>query len=133
MYKSADGRITYSNVKESPPKGSKRIRCFEEKRAPAVSTPPPQPQAGGDFPSVDRKTQQKRDDERLTILEQELAEEQQRLDAANVQLEEQESIRLGSERNYQRFLDRVQPYKDTVANHERNVQAIQSEIKNLNR
>jgi hypothetical protein len=130
MYKSADGQITYSNVAEAPPKGSTKIRCFKETQVPAISSQP-QPQAEGEFPKVDKNTQRERDDERRTILEQELAAEQKQLETARAQLEEQESVRPGSERNYQRFLDRVQPYKDAVENHERNVQAIQSEIRNL--
>lgn len=128
MYKNADGEITYSNVTAAPPRDSKKIRCFKEKRVPAISS---QPQTSSEFPSVDSETQRGRDDERLTILEGELDAEQKRLDTARQQLQEQESVRLGDERNYQRFLDRVQPYKDAVENHERNVQAIQSEIGNL--
>ncbi len=131
MYKNADGEITYSNVAAAPPKNSKKIRCFKEKKVPAISSQKQPQTSDGVFPSVDGDTQRRRDDERRTILEQELAAEQKRLDAARAQLEEQESVRLGTERNYQRYLDRVQPFKDTVGNHERNVQAIQSEIGNL--
>ena len=130
MYENADGEVTYSNVSEAPPKDAKKIRCFKEKKVPAISSQP-QPQAGSNFPSVDSDTQRKRDDGRRKILEQELAAEQKRLDAARAQLEEQESVRLGSEANYQRFLDRVQPFKDAVQTHENNVQAIQSELDNL--
>ena len=130
MYENADGEVTYSNVSEAPPKDAKKIRCFKEKKVPAISSQP-QPQAGSNFPSVDSDTQRKRDDGRRKILEQELAAEQKRLDAARAQLEEQESVRLGSETNYQRFLDRVQPFKDAVQTHENNVQAIHSELDNL--
>ena len=37
----------------------------------------------------------------------------------------------GNERNYARFLERVQPYRDAVATHERNIEAIKREIANL--
>ena len=40
-------------------------------------------------------------------------------------------MRTGDEKNYQRVLDRLQPYKDRVAQHERNIQAIQKELNNL--
>ncbi len=83
------------------------------------------------FPKVDGQTQKKRDDERQSILESELADEQQQLEAARQKLAEQEAIRTGDERNYQRFLDRVQPFRDAVANHERNIEAIRREISNL--
>jgi hypothetical protein len=130
MYENAAGEITYSNVTAAPPKDSKKIRCFREKKVPAVSAQP-QPKASSNFPSVDSDTQRRRDDERRTILERELDAEQKRLSAARGQLEEQESVRTGNERNYQRFLDRVQPFKDAVQTHENNVQAIQSELDNL--
>lgn len=132
MYKDAAGSIIYSNVTEAPPKNSKKIRCFKEAKTPANTPAQPRARSSDDeIPSVDRNTQRRRDDERRRILEEELAEEQQRLAEARQQLQEQESVRTGNERNYQRYLDRVQPFRETVENHERNVQAIQREISNL--
>lgn len=125
----------YSNIAEAPPKNSRKIRCFKEEKEAAASSEKPQAKSrkstSSNFPSVDKDTQRKRDDERRTILEQELAAEQKRLDAARRQMEEQQSVRLVTERDYQRYLDRVQPFRDSVENHERNVQAIQSELSNL--
>ena len=125
----------YSNIAEAPPKSSRKIRCFKEKKEPAASSEQPQAKSGKktsrNFPSIDTDTQRKRDDERRTILEQELAAEQKRLDSARQQMEEQQSVRLVTERDYQRYLDRVQPFLDSVENHERNIQAIQSELNNL--
>jgi len=40
-------------------------------------------------------------------------------------------VRSGDEKNYQRVLDRVQPYKDAVERHERNVSALRKELANL--
>ena len=125
----------YSNIAEAPPKNARKIRCFKEEKEPAATseqtqTKPKQKTSSG-FPSIDRNTQRKRDDERRTILEQELAAEQKRLGAARQQMDEQQSVRLATERDYQRYLDRVQPFQDSVANHERNIQAIQSELNNL--
>ena len=125
----------YSNIAEAPPKNSRKIRCFKEDKESAASSEKPQAKSrkktSSDFPSIDRDTQRKRDDERRTILEQELAAEQKRLDAARRQMEDQQSVRLVTERDYQRYLDRVQPFRDSVENHERNIQAIQSELNNL--
>ena len=53
------------------------------------------------------------------------------LEQAKKELAEQEAIRNGDERNFQKVLDRVQPYKDRVAQHERNIQQIQRELSNL--
>jgi len=133
-YEDAEGRVIYSNTPNNPPKGAKKVRCFSDPVAkPAQAAPESQPKPGASesFPKVDGETQKKRDDERRRILETELANEQEQLEAARQKLAEQEAVRTGDERNYQRFLDRVQPFRDTVANHERNIEAIRREISNL--
>jgi vacuolar-type H+-ATPase subunit I/STV1 len=132
VYVDNEGHVTYSNVTEAPPRGTKKLRCFKE-AAPAAAPPaagrPAQPQAG--LQKIDEQTQKRRDDDRRRILEQELASEQQQLEAARKELATQEATRMGDERNYQRYVDRVQPYRDRVSNHERNIQALQQELANL--
>ena len=131
-YVDSEGHVIYSNTPNNPPRNAKKEKCFAD---PGPKPAPAQPAAAArprsDFPKVDGDTQRKRDDDRRRILEEELAEEQQRLEDAKQGLAEQEAVRTGDERNYQRFLDRVQPYRDTVATHERNVDAIRREISNL--
>lgn len=83
------------------------------------------------FPRVDRETQANRDSDRRRILENELASEQKLLDDAKRDLAAQESQRLGDERNYQRVLDRLEPYKKKVKQHEDNVAAIRREISSI--
>ena len=80
------------------------------------------------FPRVDPETQRVRDDTRRRILENELSAEEKSLADARAKLAEQESIRNGDERNYQKVLDRLQPYQETVERHERNVMALQQEL-----
>jgi chromosome segregation ATPase len=80
---------------------------------------------------VDPATQRRRDDSRRKILEDELASEERSLAEARKALSEGEATRLGSERNYQRYLDRIQGLKDRVAQHERNVNALKQELANL--
>ena len=80
------------------------------------------------FPRVQEDTQKARDTDRKRILEQELAGEQRSLDQAQRELAEQQSVRA-SESPASR--DRVQPYKDRVAQHERNIVAIQKELSSL--
>ena len=107
---------------------------------PAVSSvPAPKPGAKQDgrsatpegFPRVDPSTQQQRDTGRRKILEQELANEEQMLDQAKKELAEQESTRLGNERNYQRVLERLEPYKKKVALHESNIANLRKEMSSL--
>ena len=90
---------------------------------PATATPTPK-----NFPKVDNNTQKQRDNERRRILEQELSNEQKLLAQAQKELAEQESIRLGSERNYQRVLDRLEPYRKKVKLHEDNIANLNREL-----
>lgn len=115
--------------------------CKPVVSGPDSSLPAPKPRTGSSgapanpspagFPKVQEDTQKARDTDRRRILEQEMAGEQRNLEQAKKELAEQEAIRNGDERNYQRVLDRVQPYKDRVAQHERNIQQIQRELSNL--
>ena len=128
------GNITYS---DSEVKGAKKGRCFE---APPVPQPPPQrpaavtpnpPDAARKPPFANDTQPRSREEARRRILEQELAQEEKALEDARKALAAAEDVRLGSEKNYQRYLDRVQPLRDEVANHERNVQQLRQELAKL--
>jgi hypothetical protein len=125
----ADGHVTYSNVAT---KNCRKLNLDPVNTAAppagkaAVRTPTP-----STFPKVDDNTQKARDTDRRRILEGELSAEQKNLEQAKKELAEQEAVRTGDEKNYQRVLDRLQPFKDRVALHERNLEAIRKEIANL--
>ena len=123
-----DGQKVFTNIK-SEAKGCKAMNIVPN----TVSGPKPQPKAKGpaNFPRVDANTQKQRDAERRRILELELANEQKLLNEAKKDLADQEAIRLGSERNYQRVLDRLEPYKKRVKLHEDNVANLRKELANL--
>jgi predicted RNase H-like nuclease (RuvC/YqgF family) len=135
VYIDGEGHVTYSNVSEAPPKGAKKLRCFKEASSsqaqPEGAARPAPPRQGDQLRKVDEQTQKRRDDDRRRILEEELATEQRQLEAARNELTTQENTRLGDERNYQRYLERVQPYRDRVANHERNIEALRQELANM--
>ena len=65
------------------------------------------------------------------ILEKELVAEQQSLLKARQDLAEQESVRSGDERSYARVEQRLQPFKDSVELHEKNIEALRRELNNL--
>ena len=92
----------------------------------AQRTPTP-----GNFPRVDGDTQRGRDNDRRKILEQEFNTEQQNLEKARKALAEGEATRLGDEKSYQKYLDRVQELREGVTLHERNVEALKRELANL--
>lgn len=102
---------------------------------PVSSVPGMKPRAappsasGQGFPRVSDSDQRKRDDDRRTILEAELEAEEKALEVARKALADEEAVRHGNERNYQRKLDRVAPFQEKVEQHERNVEAIKKELR----
>ena len=127
IYKSVDedGRVTYSNV---PSKGAQKLNLEPLNTVPSSK---PNTQPPGSFPKVDAETQKNRDKVRRQILENEMAQEMTQLEDAKKALAEGEATRLGSERNYQRYLDRIQPLKDAVAEHQKNIDALKEELAGL--
>lgn len=126
------GNKRFTNIK-SEAKGCKPMNL-----APANVVSTPKPSAKGaqsptpaGFPKVDPSTQLNRDNDRRKILEQELANEQKLLDQAKKDLSEQESTRLGNERNYQRVLERIEPYRKKVQLHESNMATIRKELSTM--
>ncbi len=130
----SSGNKRFTNVK------AEAAGCKPMNLPPVSSVPAPKPgaksdakpqAAAGNFPKVDAPTQQQRDGDRRKILEQELANEQKLLDQAKKDLAEQEATRLGSERNYQRVLERLEPFKKKVTLHENNVTNLRKELSTL--
>jgi hypothetical protein len=104
-----------------------------------VNTPPPPPaakpaaKAQGTFPRDSGSQRASVRDRQREILEKELATEQQLLATAQKQLAQQEAVRSGDERNYAKTLERLQPFRDSVETHQKNIEALRRELANLNR
>ena len=143
IYQCIDPETGTSQFTNIPPK-PKSTNCKTIVVSPpnVASQPAPAPAAKGsskaapmpspaNFPRVDRETQQTRDSQRKRILEQELTNEQKLLEQAKKDLAEQESVRLGTERNYQKMLDRLEPYQKKVKQHEDNIASLRKELSNL--
>ena len=138
MYQCVDesGHKSFSNMKSA----TKGAKCTAMDLGPAsapaakgaTKTPTPT-----NFPKVEENTQRARDTDRLRILEGELDAEKRNLAQAQKDLAEQEATTLPSERmqgggiSGGKVAERVQPFKDKVALHERNIEAIQKEISKL--
>jgi hypothetical protein len=88
---------------------------------------------GSAFPRESSDQRASAKDRQREILQKELATEQEALARARQELAQAESTRSGDERNYARVLERLQPLKDSVETHEKNIQALQRELGNLNR
>ncbi len=145
VYKCTDaqGRVTYTNDR-SLARGCRALASSQpvstvpapaRRSAPARTAAPRSTGAGSPaavgFPQVSPADQRSRDQSRRQVLEAEMASEQAALQAAETALAEQESVRLGDERNYQKMLDRLQPFRDRVELHRRNIDALRSEISRL--
>jgi hypothetical protein len=132
-----NGNKRFTNI-ASEAKGCKVLNVGPVGPPSAPHTPGVKPQAKAaaqatpaNFPRVDAQTQHQRDGDRRRILENELGNEQKLLEQAKKELTEQESVRLGTERNYQRVLDRLEPFKKKVKLHEDNVANLRREMANL--
>jgi len=97
--------------------------------------PPAQPKQGrpNGFPRESAADRANAKGKQAEILQQELASEEANLAKAKEELAEQEAVRNGDERNYARVLERLQPFKDRVETHEKNVEALKRELANQNR
>jgi hypothetical protein len=121
-----DGKRLYTSDKRE----TNGLKCKLVSREINV-VPAQKPSSPSSFP---RETPQARDSAKARqrdILEKELAAEQQQLDQARKTLAEQESMRMGDEKNYARVLERLQPYKDNVDLHQKNIEALKRELSNI--
>ena len=121
-----DGKRLYTSDKRE----TNGLKCKLVSREVNV-VPAQKPSVPSSFP---RETPQARDSAKARqrdILEKELAAEQQQLDDARKTLAEQESMRMGDEKNYARVLERLQPYKDNVDLHQKNIEALKRELSSI--
>ena len=132
--KGRDGRWTYTNDR---PEAEKQ-KCEVVTRQ--VNVAPAQKSASGaraarpaDFPRESPTDRASARDRQRDILQSELASEEAALAKARQDLAAQEAVRSGDERNYARVLERLQPFKDSVETHEKNIEALRRELNNLYR
>ncbi|WP_225433335.1 DUF4124 domain-containing protein [Thauera sedimentorum] len=135
VYKCVDeeGRVTYTNDRTIA-KGCTQLSQDQPVStipAPAARPSPAPSAAPQNFPRVSPDAQRERDQSRRQILEKELAQEESALAEAQKALADQEAVRYGNERNYQRVLDRLAPFKEKVEQHQRNVDALKRELREL--
>lgn len=135
----ANGAKQFTNIPANP-KACKALSIAPTNTAPpapAASGPakaqprPPQIATPSNFPRVDRDLQRQRDNDRARILQNELGSEERLLAQAKKELAEQESVRLGHEKNYQRVLERLEPFQKRVKLHEDNVANLRNEISKM--
>lgn len=84
-----------------------------------------------DFPKVDNAQQRTRDNDRREILAEELRQEQARLGQLAAEFKGGEPDRLGNERNYAKYQERVITLRDSINRAERNIEALKREMASI--
>jgi len=83
------------------------------------------------FPKVDSGTQKARDNDRRKILLEEMKNEEQKLADLKKNFNNGEPERLGNERNYAKYQERVASMKEDIGRSEKNIEALKRELDNL--
>lgn len=127
--KGRDGRWTYTNDRNE----AEKLKCETVTRQVNVAPATKAPAGSNGFPKESASQRANARERQREVLEKELATEQAALAKARQDLAAQEAIRTGDERNYARVEQRLQPYKDSVETHEKNIEALKRELANLYR
>ena len=120
----------------SDPRDTKGKRCELVSRQ--ENTAPPQaPRAAAarpeNFPKETPAQRARATDVARSALLKELATEDEGLALARKELADQQSVRTGEERNYAKVEERLQPFRDRVETHEKNIEALKRELGNIRR
>ena len=121
----AAGRASYTNDRRET--AGKQCEVVTTQ----INVAPPPKAASRSFPKESPAERVNATGRQRDILEKELAAEEQDLAKARQALAEQEAIRTGDERNYARVLERLQPFKDRIETHEKNIEALKRELSSL--
>ena len=116
-----DGNVTYSNMRSNDAK--------------AVDLPPitvvPAIQTEAVNSIIERRKKASSNKKQRNDIESRITDEENRLSALKDEYKNGTPDRLGSERNYQRYLDRVERLKGEIAARENNLSNLQQNLKDL--
>ncbi|AUN94303.1 DUF4124 domain-containing protein [Pseudazoarcus pumilus] len=148
VYKCVDdrGRVTYTNDRNlvrgcKPLERDQPVSSVPAPPAPAPAARPSSPSSSQSFPRVAPDAQRARDDSRRELLQRELESEQAALEKARATLEAEEARVAPEDRNAMRDGRatiniakrdaRLEPFRNAVELHERNIEALQRELSRL--
>ncbi|MCP5243721.1 MAG: DUF4124 domain-containing protein [Burkholderiales bacterium] len=123
VYKQVDeqGNVTYSNV---------QTRDAEQIDLPPLVVVPSVDSAGAEN-RIRQRRENKIIKKQRQEIEQQISEETLVLENLKAEFKDGNPDRLGSERNYQRYLDRVDRLKKEIGFREANLQALQRQLNEL--
>lgn len=123
VYKHIDeqGKVTYSNV---PSNNAKKIDL-----PPIVVVPPVN--SGEIEDRIAKRRESIRLEEQREQLQSKISEEEKRLNEVKDEYKDGVPDRLGSERNYQRYLNRVDRLKEEINGRENNLNLLRNELQKL--
>ena len=133
----ADGHKSFLNIKSATRGARCTVMDLGAPMPPASNRSARSRPSPENFPRVDDNTQRARDAERRRILENELDAERKSLAQAKKDLDAQGAIALPNERmvgggiSGGKVEERLQPFRDKVGLHERNIEAIEKELYRL--
>jgi len=139
VYRCPGNPESYSNLLTAQEAKDKGCRTIEGAPISIVQTTPPRPaptaaQASSARPAdtrVQATDQRARDSDARRILADELRREEERLAVLQKEYNNGEPERLGGERNYQKYLDRVAEMKATIQRKEADIAALKRELAKL--
>ncbi len=121
------------------PREAERLGCKRIEGAPVTIIQMTKPRGAGAVPSaggasagrVDPVAQRARDSDARRILEGELKTEEEKLAAMQKEFNNGQPERQGDEKNFQKYLDRVNDIRAAIARKQTDIAALQREIKKL--
>jgi hypothetical protein len=119
-YVDKDGNVTYSNTRQ---KDAKKHELPPLTVVPPIKAPK---ESGIRNPSAVEDNEARRKE-----IEEKIAEEIKFLEQIRKEYNGGEPERIGGEANYQKYLDRVQRLKDNIALHEKTIETLRLELRNL--
>ena len=133
-YTDANGRTVYSD--RPPPPGTQARRLTYVPSPPRRPLPPIAPQVAPIVPNTPTALARPAPPEapgrgQQQVVTEALARQVEALQSARNALKEGEAVRNGDERNYQRYLDRIQGLRDAVTRQEGVVDALQGQLRLL--
>lgn len=117
-----DGKVTYSNV---PSSNAKQLDL-----PPIVVMPPSTHSSGAEERILQRRESMKFEEQRNQLANR-ISEEEKRLNEVREEYKDGVPDRLGGERNYQRYIDRVERLRLDIQEREKNLGVLRAEMQSL--